>query len=125
MDHLLKNSMLKERGEDNMQYLKNPENLIKISYSLELLIIPLWIVMHFYNTTSLLIPFWILMFLISIIAVACSLKAKEKGNVNYKWSYRIGIILIIFTLLGIIVNTYFEFFFDWNNVAMILFSSLN
>ena len=95
-----------------MHYLKKGENLIKISYGLELLIIPLWIVMHFYNTTSLLIPFWILMFLISIIAVACSLKAKEKGNVNYKWSFRIGVILTIFTALGILVNTYFEFFFN-------------
>ena len=94
-----------------MQYLNNAENLIKISYSLELLIIPLWIIMHFYNTTSLLIPFWIVMFLISIIAVVCSLKAKETGNVNYKWSLRIGVFLTVFTALGVLVNIYFEFFF--------------
>jgi hypothetical protein len=96
-----------------MSYLDNGENLIMISYGLELLIIPLWIIMNFNNTTNLLIPFWIVMFLFSIIAVVCSLKAKEKGKVNYKWSYRIGIILTIFTTLGIIVNTYFEFFFNW------------
>ena len=95
-----------------MQYFDNGANLIKISYGLELLIIPLWIVMQFYNTTILLVPFWIVMFLISIIAVACSMKAKEKGYVKYKWSYSIGIILIIFTALGIIVNMYFEFFFS-------------
>jgi heme/copper-type cytochrome/quinol oxidase subunit 2 len=96
-----------------MHYLKKGENLIKISYGLELLIIPLWIVLHYINTTNLLIPFWIVMFLFSIIAVTFSLKAKKTGKVNYKWSYRIGIILTIFTALGIIVNTYFEFFFNW------------
>ena len=53
------------------------------------------------------------MFLFSIIAVTFSLKAKKTGKVNYKWSYRIGIILTIFTALSIIVNTYFEFFFNW------------
>ena len=117
--------MLKEQGKDNMQYFKKSENLIKISFFLEFLIIPLWIVARFCNTTSLLIPLWIVMFVISVIAFTCSLIAKEKVRKKYIWSYRIGIILIIFTLLGIIVHTYFEFFFDWNNVAMILFSSLN
>ena len=95
-----------------MEYLDNRRNLIKISYGLELFIIPLYLVMQVYNDTILLIPFWIVMFLFSIIAVACSLKAKEKGYENYKWSYWIGIILVIFTALGVIVNTYFEIFFD-------------
>jgi len=93
-----------------MSYLDKGENLIKISYVLELLIIPLYIIMHYNNTTNLLIPLWIIMFLISIIAATCSIKAKEKGIENYKLSYWIGIILILFSALGIIVNTYFEFF---------------
>ena len=95
-----------------MSYLDNGENLIKISYILEFLIIPLWIVMQYYNTTSLLIPFWIAMFSISIIAVACSLKAKKSGKINYKWSLRIGVFFTVFTALGVVVNTYFEFFFN-------------
>ena len=97
-----------------MPSLNNGENLIKISFGLEILVIVLRFVLGFFNTTILLIPFWIVMFLFSIIAVACSLKAKNIGKVNYKWSLRIGIILTIFTTLGIIVNTYFEFFFDLN-----------
>jgi hypothetical protein len=95
-----------------MSYFDEGENLIKLSYSFEFLIIPLYIIMHFNNTTYLLIPLWVVMFFVSILAVYCSIKAKEKGKNKYKLSYWIGVILIIFTLLGIVVNTYFEFFFE-------------